>query len=528
MKKMSLFFAALIFAAAAGGQPPPDLIARIHFAGADRIAADPNSAAFTNEFRSAEAKALESQTLDKLSRAPGEWLKAKLAPNAGDGAAQLRPLLDDLLKSEWVFEMRDATNGSPEYALAIRLNPGRAQVWSNNLGALLQSWTGIGISQDKPGIWELKKHEPPNLIQFRRVGDWVLVDCGQDKLTLDGVILQPFIPARPMELETNWLTANLNWPRLAQLFPALKEFDFPKMAMQVAGRDGSLQWNGKFTLAKPLPPLGNWLVPTNLIRQPLISLTAARGIGTWLARQSWAQPYEISPPPDQFFIWAMAQIPYQTFAAAPVPDAPAALAQLGPKISAALAAQAATPALFKPAAQMTNNYIGFTGVPFVSPFVLAMRDPAGEYLFGGFFPNTPRPKTAQPESFPQLARPGLVYYDWEITSNRLALLPQLSQLMLMVSGRRQLGDQSAAYKWLERLGPTLGESVTEVTQTAPGELTFTRRAAAGLTALELTALANWLEASNFPGCDLRLPPMPLRSGQRPLRAPGQPAAPPPN
>ena len=36
----------------------------------------------------------------------------------------------------------------------------------------------------------------------------------------------------------------------------------------------------------------------------------------------------IQPPPDQLFIWALPQIPFQTFAALPVPDAKAALAQL--------------------------------------------------------------------------------------------------------------------------------------------------------------------------------------------------------
>ena len=156
MRKTVLIFAALIFAAAAGAQPGPDLIARIHFAGADRISADPNHFAFTNEFCSAEALALENQTLDKLSRVPAAWFKSKIAPGAGDGAAQLRPLLDGLLKSEWLFEMRDAP-GSPEYALAIRLSPDRAQLWSKNLAAVLQSWTGIGISQDRPGTWWLKK-----------------------------------------------------------------------------------------------------------------------------------------------------------------------------------------------------------------------------------------------------------------------------------------------------------------------------------------------------------------------------------
>src|ERR1017187_2098972 len=189
MKITSLLCAALVLAVAAKAPAQTDLIARIHFAGAGRISADTNSTAFSNEFCSAEALVLESQTLDKLSRAPGAWFKSKLAPEVGDGAVQLRPLLDDLLKSEWLLELRDATNSSPEYALAIRLNSESSELWNKNLAAVLQSWTEIGISQDKSGNWELKKHQPPNLFQFSRSGDWVILDCGQDRLSLREEIL---------------------------------------------------------------------------------------------------------------------------------------------------------------------------------------------------------------------------------------------------------------------------------------------------------------------------------------------------
>ena len=123
-----------------------------------------------------------------------------------------------------------------------------------------------------------------------------------------------------------------------------------------------------------------------------------------------------------------------------------------------------------------------------------------------FFPNSPKTRPLPPELFTLLARTNLVYYHWEITAERLEQLPQLTQLALMLTRHKQLDAQSAAGKWLDRIGPTLGNTVTEVTQTAPNELTFTRKAPGGLTAIELTALANWLEATNFPGCDLRLPP----------------------
>jgi hypothetical protein len=80
---------------------------------------------------------------------------------------------------------------------------------------------------------------------------------------------------------------------------------------------------------------------------------------------------------------------------------------------------------------------------------------------------------------------------------------------------------SATLQWLNHIGPTLGDSVTEVTQTGPSELSFKRSAPAGLTAIELIALAEWLEGPNFPSFDLSLPPEEFtpghhhRRGQKP-------------
>jgi hypothetical protein len=523
MKKLFLFLAVLIGAVAVQAAPSADLMARIHFLGAEKISAAADSAAFTNEFCSAEALALESQTLDKLSRAPYAWFKSKIAAGTGDGSALLRPLLDDFLKSEWVFEMRDAANGSPEYALAIRLSNERERVWEKNLQTLLQNWTGIGISQDRLGFWWLKKHEPPNLFQFERNGDWVVVDCGQDKLQLSDQILE-FPVVKHLE-EVNWLTADLNWPRLAQLFPALAKFDFPKIQMQAIGRGGDLHLDGKLISPQPFAlTLDKWRLPTNTIHQPFISFTAARGIAPWLQRQSWAQPFLISPVPNQIFIWALPQIPFQTFAAVPVPDADAALVQLHDRL--AVSPVEPQDQFFMPLhMSMTNHEISWTGVPFAAPFARALRSPAGDFLFAGLFPNLPRSKPLPPELFTALAPANLVYYHWEITAERLKLLLQPVQLAFVLSRHKQFDGESVAAKWLDRVGPALGNTITEITQTAPDELTFTRKAPGGLTGVELFALANWLEAANFPGCDLRLPPSRIRPHPQPMKLLSAPSTP---
>jgi hypothetical protein len=76
--------------------------------------------------------------------------------------------------------------------------------------------------------------------------------------------------------------------------------------------------------------------------------------------------------------------------------------------------------------------------------------------------------------------------------------------------KRELPPGSAADQWLNAIAPTLGSSVTRITQTGPAELSFNRTAQGGFTAVELIALADWLEAPNFPGCDLDVQKLPLR------------------
>jgi len=352
-------------------------------------------------------------------------------------------------------------------------------------------------------------------LSFERHGDWVVIDCGQNNLSLRGQILP--IPTKPLDAETNWLSADLDWPRLARIFPALNGFDFPKIQMQAVGRGGNLQLTGRLALAQPLPPLDNWRLPAATIRQQIVSFTAARGVAPWLSRQPWMQPLEIQPQPEQLFIWALARVPFQTFAAEPVPDARAALAQLDRRLSANTNWQRQFISPFT--VTMTNNEISWHGMPFITPFVQAVREPAGDFLVGGFFSNAPRSAPLPPGLVAALNQPNLIYYHWEVTAERLGELPQMSQLMLMLTRHRQLDGESAAGKWLNRISPALGISITEATQIAPNELAFKRTAPGGLTAIELLAFANWLDAPQFPALDLRMPPPRIRPGQKPLGLP---------
>jgi hypothetical protein len=162
---------------------------------------------------------------------------------------------------------------------------------------------------------------------------------------------------------------------------------------------------------------------------------------------------------------------------------------------------------------MGTNEISFSGTPFVSPRLRALQTPDGPFLFAELFPNVPRGKPLPRELFQRLAKPNLVYYHWEITASRIPELLHMTQLGLMLTRHKQLAAGSAAYEWMQRVGGAWGNTDTEITQSGPAELTFARKTPGIFTAPEIFALANWLEATNFPGYDLRLPPPSQRAKQ---------------
>ncbi len=168
--------------------------------------------------------------------------------------------------------------------------------------------------------------------------------------------------------------------------------------------------------------------------------------------------------------------------------------------------------------EMTNFGIYFKGLPFIDLHLRALSEPAGQFLFLGLFPNTIQLKPQPPEMFSQMATKNLLYYHWELTGIRMPQMLELSQFSLMFTVHKQLPTNSAAFKWLKNIGPTLGNTDTEITQSGPAEFAFTRKAPGIFTATEFYTLANWLEATNFPGCDLTLPPRP-QLNQRPNQPP---------
>jgi hypothetical protein len=487
MKKLSLVVVLSWLALASrAALPQPDLIAQIHFAGAQKILAAPNVSAFTNEFCSTEALALRTQTANKLAGWLAGWLQTQMRVNVPDGGGRLRPLLDDLQQAEFFLESRLDNAGKPEVALAIRLDAARASVWQAALKPFLATAT------------------------FKANAGWLIFDSNPAGLGLGARLAQRL--ATPA---TAWFDLDINWPNLARWFPDLAALGLPETQIAITAPDANFRLAGKFYFPNQLAlKLDPWVVPTNLVHTPFNSFTAARGFAAWLQGQAWAQPYQLTPAPNQLFLWSQPMFPFEDYAAIPVPDANHAVEQLAQRVWPVFtAANAADYFMTSITPQATNHEINFTGTPFVAPHVRAIKEPNGQFLFGELFPNTPHSKGLPPELFQRLATPNLVFYHWEITAERIPQLLHVTQLGLMLTNHKQLSDKSAAYKWLQRAGGTLGNTDTEIIQSGPAEFTFARKTPGILTASELFTLANWLEATNFPGGNIKLPPRIHRPGQ---------------
>ena len=470
---------ALVPAGVRAALPTPDLVAQIHFAGAQKISAAKDFNAFTNEFCSAEALVLRAHTADKVSAWLAGWLQTNVGVAAPSGAIKLRPLLDDLQTAEWFLEARAGANQKPEVAVAIKLGGERAQLWQANLKLFFPA------------------------ASFKNANGWLFFESGTGVGKLaDG------LARKTSASDAAWLSVDVNWPRLAQWYPQLKELGLPETQFAVTAPDDNLRITGKFLFPEKLTlNLEPWQVPTNTLHPPFVSFTAVRGFAAWLQAQSWALPYKIRPAPNQAFVWALPQIPYQTFAAAPVADATNGLAQTYTNVQAALDRQKASGKSVMPLTlERANNTLSLTGMPFVAPYLQSVREPAGQFLLAGAFPNTPRGKPLPVELSQRLAQNHLVLYHWEITAERLPQALNLSQLGLLMTSHRQLGGETASQKWIQKIAPKLGNTVTEISQSGPAEMTFTRKSAGVFTAVELLVLGNWLEAPDFPGFNLQLPP----------------------
>lgn len=507
--------------AAAPATQPDDLLVRWHFAGGEQLAGDTNAGALHEVLALPIAAEYRARILERLSQLPFHVLRSQLEVATNDFAAAIRPLCDDLLAAESFGEVCGGSNAT-DLAFAIRLTDERAAVWSATLSNVLAHWIGAApspLAGGPAGSWEIKRANARDIVRLTKAGGWLVLGAGREKLSLvDELSARIKSGGRPASVAAdNWLdmTVDSDWLSRSVGLPAACVAPSGKAELTVSGEGGFVRAKGRLLAAQPLrwrPE--TWTIPTNLIREPLISFTAAQGVAARLGQFSIFSELGV-PPPNQCFFWALDKIPFQSYAAFPVADAAAVLTRSAPRMTSFYERHASL-IIGQLQAHVTNHMVAWTGLPFVAPQVEAVKDETGEFFFLGAFPNSAGAATLPTELLERVQdRTNLVYYDWEITQGRLLEWRALCQLVNIVCGRDIATSNDLSQCWIEAIAPKLGNSVTEITVDAPQELSFTRKSAIGLTSLELLLLTEWLDSPDFPAWTIL----------RPARTPRQRAVP---
>lgn len=510
-KSLAIFVlvAGTVWCRAQGNDP---VVARYHFIGTSQL-----TASNYNETRKTLNKPSSIEYRDLvLNRLSGQ-IAASIAPTKGQGAGNIvRPLIDDLLANESAGVFGVPGDAPEDFVIAVHLDKLRSVAWVQAIEKLA----------DAPGT-----------IRLQQEGEWTVVSRGSSlKSAEDKFLADIRSDHRPVPaLKDSILEANIDWPRLSQL-PALASFNFKPAILQIKVSPKGSHLRTEIHAHYPQPIAWRsqpWKLPTETIRDPLVSLSAGQNIAAFMKANPLADYIDENPLTNQFFLWANLNVPFETAALFPMKNAQRHLQSLGREL----------PSRVNP--ELKKNYDGelkwlektnvliWKGMPIVTPYAEAIHEKAGDFMLLGTFVLAPGGPPAPAELWSQFkSRNDLVYYDWEISGPRIAQWRMLSPLLPIFPVARtndttwdQPHNKAAQHTppaivshFLDGLVPALtpskdtpgsGNVVTEVTRNGQSDYTIVRSSQLGLTAFETLLVSHWLadtKLSEVPKPDAPLPP----------------------
>ena len=453
----------MLMALAAGcRQEAPELSARWHSAGADGLRSQSSIPALRSLLAHSNAPVLAERLRTKATRAALEWLAAG-SPAADVTVAQAQPLVADLLDHESAGEVWRRADGAREVFIAVRITAERAPLWNERFPVLLKPVApGLGgawVSAEKGWLFAAIPSDSPRAKAFR-----------------SRVLGTAANASRLLDLETA---------------PGV----LPGLRAVATATNGAVVWSG--TLIQPGLPelkLDPWQYPTNTIYDPLVSLTAVRGVSprilSILGLERHFQGQEIG----QIYQWAQQESPFQTYAVVHVSQPAKVLDSVNTELARLYSTNTEPGKLdglvmYDPAKQI----LGLSCAPGPLPMLTGTENRGPGFLGFSMFR---RQRSVQPlpdELLRQLQQPGLVFYDWEITSENLNHWWANLQVRDISVGLRPAPGDGPASQWLSDSLAKVDNTVTQVRQTGPGTFLWTRKAPAGLTAFEWVLLGRWLD-----------------------------------
>ncbi len=511
--------------------PAPKTVLSWHYAGAEQVASDTNGTRLKAVLSTPTSKALLDLAHTSLSQYPDRVFLGQTNLTNGTCARLMEPLVGDLARSE-SYLLGLKSSDQTDYVLATRLQEERAVVWQTNLHQIAAALGG------QPSPWKLGNLEgfeaqlaqPSTQLRLLRSGDWVLAGIGQgsfrslsnvvEQLTRDGRPGKPFSTNAWLEIEADLAS----WDSAA---PTTGSTNLPKVQLTLAGRGQKVRTTGQAVFPVPhnFQP-EPWNLPTNSVREPLVSFAAAQPSKAWLQSREGLKTLPSAMIPSQLFGWSLADVPFQTYTAFPCPNAGNTLSQ-ALEILADLITSNRVFTMPLSVQFNTNTYeLSVLGLPLVAPFLHPSAEPDTNFLVAGFFPYPKKGKPAPAELFDQvLQRTNLLAYAWEVTAPRLEAWRTTALLYMAFAGYVSPPTNSASFIWSQDTNVTsqLDNCVTEIAITSPTQLELIRSSAIGFSGLELSLLTRWLENPEFPG--FRPPDKTVRRSRPTAPAPAPPALP---
>jgi hypothetical protein len=500
----------LTAAAAQSGPPPPF---QLHWIGKKRIATDTNAVNLMAIWSAPESKRLEERVLEKLALAPSHVFSTNAEESFATNARAklLMPLLRNALEEEVYFATTWQTNELRDVAAAIRLSPQQAGVWRTNLesalrdpGWAISSSNGSGGMQFEARLATTNLATGMDLIELGRAGEWTIAGIGGTNLTsLMAQVTTAAQHAQQQGQKPHWLEISAeaaDMPFFAKAFDAVSN-RLAALTVTMAGEAKNVRIEARMHFERPLElNLTPWNIPTNLVADPLIGFTAARGIGDWLGKTAFWKRFGSGDAPNDVYAWSQRGMPAWHFLASPSAQASNTVAKLTEfvtnQVDRILETNRPKYGTFVPL--MNGSGVSWRGMPWFSPTVRQEESDGKSYAFIGFSPVRTTNKPAPEALWAAISGPtNLVYYDWQLTGACVDGLSQVFQMSRLVFGMARL-TQSAGLECLHAMEPKLGNAATEVRLTGPADLTLQRSSTVGFTALELEFIADWVESPTFP------------------------------
>jgi hypothetical protein len=512
---------------AEAGQPPA---LAWHFVGTGALAAgNPESvlnqlAGLTNSAR------LANQIRSHLtSHLPG-WIGLN---TRNLSAEVVSPVIADLLWFESIGRLEGTPLGTGPWVLAVNLDAAGATRWN---GSLMSIGRRLGHGEPQPvkldalDGWQIPAPAGKRSFSFVVHRNWALVAsdfaAGSTAARWLAGLAREGRPLPPPGAD--WLQFEVH-PAAIDWHPVLP------FAGRITHIDGTVSWQGKdlrttakLTLAEERATrYSAWQIPRGIVRDPLVSFTAARGVQRFLGGLEVVKDWPRDQVPDQWFGWSRSTVAFINDFALPVKDEAKAFARLEQSVPGVYNPRLLELALGQWLSATNQNRLLWRGLPVLVPYLGPVKDGSQGFLHGGIFPLAAQ-TNAQPapdELFAQFEqRSDLIYYDWEITQARLAAFQQASPFIELFLPKAPPKSGTHGGEWLQEAQPLLENVVTEISTTGPRELAFTRRSQAGLTGIELWLLTRWLDSSEFPKFPYGKPQKPepgARSGPPGMAPPPQ-------